>query len=103
MIIGCYDLRLMCDVEGCDAGEYGAVNELEIQAETGGECRRRARALAWRLEIATGEVQCPVCVKKRIRALVDEHGMEAAAKAMATSRSQLYRILGGAGGYRVKR
>lgn len=64
MIAGCYDLRLECDGEGCEAGEYGARAIREWNLELGSACRAAARRAGWRWSNETGLCRCPSCVKR---------------------------------------
>ena len=63
---GCYSLDLYCDNAGSFPDGIHAYNEFPHQytAETGGECRSRARKAGW-LVGGRGYAICPKCSGKR--------------------------------------
>lgn len=74
MIVGAYELVLYCDTEGCPMASCtpNGANEptppFRTQAESGNECRMRARRLGWTLFRHTGRCLCPECTQKKRRA-----------------------------------
>jgi len=73
MIVGAYELTLYCDTAGCPKasctpnGSQEPAPPFQTYAETGGECRRKARRLGWFLNLKTGGCLCPTCALIRRR------------------------------------
>jgi hypothetical protein len=63
VIVGGYTLDLYCDVMLEDWQHSYDYGKDQITGETGGECRRRARRIGWRLDLKSGTATCPTCVK----------------------------------------
>jgi hypothetical protein len=64
MITGCYILHLYCDT--CTAHNSRPTGKCvpdEYTAETGQQCRQRARKQGWRLNLKKGTATCPACSK----------------------------------------
>lgn len=68
MIVGCYTLDLYCDTPGCRMGRCFYTGDsttppFQTTAETGAECRTKARRAGWRLDLKNGLARCPKCQK----------------------------------------
>ena len=83
MIVGCYTMDLYCDVEGCTYNNRGGLCEPDqFTGLTVSECRRKARAEGWRLDIRTGMATpqiavCPECghSARLLRDKMEEKGL----------------------------
>lgn len=73
MIVGCYTVHLYCDAKRAEkctskiAADPARIHEqpepAEFCAETGYECRTKARRAGWKLEGKIGRATCPACAK----------------------------------------
>ena len=71
MIVGAYELTLYCDTEGCPKascipnGDQKPIPPFQTYAETGSECRRKARRRGWVLFMHRGLCLCPDCAQRK--------------------------------------
>ena len=73
MIVGCYDLHLYCDANGCPL-----TKELKMPRQytgpTLGYCLRDARKDGWRVNVRKDKAICPKCSGKRQKSSPVLHG-----------------------------